>query len=162
MGDGLFLNRRIHDDFFFLQILWMHVGTYSKDKVNSLLTDAFPKIPQIGRVTWKIPMELAHPTKILVIGILSLTLHHDFVAEIFKLFQQKQTNHQSNRFCWSTCIGVEMSKCILKSIPWNRIGEFFVRLSRITLLSKEGHRNFSKYPERVLRMFINGLGQAVC
>jgi hypothetical protein len=62
-------------------------------------------------------LEVFHPAKSLVVGVLYPCLNHALIAQVLELLEQKQPDHQAYRLGWSADQGIKLRELLLKQRP---------------------------------------------
>ena len=135
-GDVFFLDSGVHRDFRFLGVVTMQRHRDLKDQARSLFADPFAKIDEVRGIAGKLPLEMSFATKGLKVGIGHLGLDHPLVAQILKLLEQDQADHEPDRLGWASGLAIEPGEFVLEALPRDALAQFEQGMGGIELLQK--------------------------
>jgi len=101
-GDVLFLHGGVHDDLGFFGLLAMERYGNLEDLANSVFSDAAAEIGQLGQVAGQLPGKPLLAAESLEIRILNPCLAIALAAQVFKLLENEEADHQPDRFYGAT------------------------------------------------------------
>ena len=135
-GDVFFLDRGVDRDFRLLGGLPMQRHRDLKNQTRSLLADPFAKIDELRRIAGKLPLETGFATKSLKVGISHPGLDHPLVAQVLKLLEEHQADHEPDGLGGAFALAIEPGEFALEALPRNALGQLEQGMGGIELIQK--------------------------
>lgn len=110
------LHSGIHNNISLKSLFCVYLHRMFEYLFAALFPDTLAKICQAGRVAKKFPLEKSLTAKCLKIKILYPLLNHSLIAQVLKLLEYQQANHETHGLCWSARMGVQRGKMLFKAI----------------------------------------------
>lgn len=95
-----------------------------KDQASSIFANSFAKIDEVRGIAGKLPLETDFTTKGLKIGIGHPGLDHPLVAQVLKLLEQEQADHEPNGLGWASGLAIEPGELVFEALPRDALGQF--------------------------------------
>jgi hypothetical protein len=135
-GDVFLLDRGVHQNLAFHGSITMKPDRNLEDELCSLLTDAFSEIDQVRRVTGGLPLEVTFPAERLKVGIADPSLDDSFIAQILKLLEDHQPDHETDRLGRPANGAVEGGELLFEPLPGDAFGQGEQMILGIELIQK--------------------------
>ncbi len=131
-GYVLLLHRRVDDNRALPRLLAVKAYRFGENSLEALFADATAKPAQGRRVDRKAPLELDLAGEVLEVRILHPLGDHLVVAEVVKLLEYQQPDHQANRLARSSlALAVALAHLPLESFPVDSSRELAKRLALV-------------------------------
>jgi len=116
-GDVLLLDRGVHGDLAFFGVIPVQVNRDLENETCPVFPDAPAEVGEVGVVAWKLPLEMDLAAKGLVVWVLNPRLDDAFIAQVLKLLEDHESNHEPDRLGWPPVLAVETGEFLLESLP---------------------------------------------